>query len=162
MTVVDQVGHSVDSHVTGRRVIATWVDLFIVGLAYRLVATTLQLPANLWGQLERTPTNGDFASRVGQALPALAAYLLLAGLYYVVLESVSGRTIGKLMTGIRVVTDSGTRAGLGRILARTALRLIDGLGGYLVGFLVAMTSPRRQRLGDITAGTIVVRVRRPR
>jgi uncharacterized RDD family membrane protein YckC len=161
MTAVDQVRHSLDTHVTGRRVIATWVDLFIVGLAYRLVATTLQLPANLSGQLERTATNGDFASRIDHSFPALAAYFLLAGVYYVMFESLSGRTIGKLLTGIRVVTDNGTRAGLGRILARTAMRLIDGLGGYLVGFLVAMTSPRRQRLGDITAGTMVVRVHRP-
>jgi uncharacterized RDD family membrane protein YckC len=162
MTAVDQVRHSLDTHVTGRRVVATWVDLFIVGLAYQLAAMALHLPVNLVAQLERTGTNGDAASRFAHAFPELAVYCLIAGVYYVLFESLWGRTIGKLLTGIRVVTESGTRAGPGRILTRTVMRLLDGLGGYLLGFLVAMTSRRRQRLGDITGGTIVVRVQRAR
>jgi uncharacterized RDD family membrane protein YckC len=161
VTAVDHVRYALDTHVTGRRAVATWVDLFIVRLAYQLVAMALHLPVNLLGQLERAGTNGDAASRVAHGFPELGVYCLLAGVYYVVFESIWGRTIGKLLTGIRVVTESGTRAGPGRILARTALRLLDGLGGYLLGFLVAMTSHRRQRLGDITAGTLFVRIQRP-
>jgi uncharacterized RDD family membrane protein YckC len=159
MTALTQARPSLDVRVTGRRVMATWIDLVLVGLAYRLLATLLHLPPNLAGRLNGTgaATEGDFASRVVDNLPGLMAYFVLAGVYYVVLESVWGRTVGKLATGIRVVTDTGERAGFGRILARTALRLLDGFGGYLVGFLVVVSSSRRQRLGDITAGTMVVR-----
>ena len=44
-----------------------------------------------------------------------------------------------------------------RCLVRTALRLIDGIAGYLLGFLVVLGSRNRRRLGDMAAGTLVVR-----
>jgi uncharacterized RDD family membrane protein YckC len=159
MTVLSQVHRSLDVHVTGRRVVATWLDLFLIAVAYRLLALPLHLPLHLSRQLDGTdaPTQGDFASRVADNVPGLLTYFVLAALYYVVLESVWGRTVGKLATGIRVVTATGDRAGFGRILGRTAFRLVDGFGGYLVGFLVVVSSSRRQRLGDIVAGTAVVR-----
>ena len=82
---------------------------------------------------------------------------MLAGLYYLVLEGLWGRTVGKFLTGIRVVTDTGGRAGFGRIFGRTLLRPLDAFGGYLLGWLVAICSVRRQRIGDHAAGTLVVR-----
>ena len=56
-----------------------------------------------------------------------------------------------------MVTDTGSKAGFGRIIGRTLLRPIDAMGGYLVGWLIAVVSTRRQRLGDHAAGTLVVR-----
>lgn len=73
------------------------------------------------------------------------------------IEGIWGRTVGKLLTGIRVVAATGDPAGFGRILGRTLFRLLDGIGGYLLGFLVVVSSSRRQRLGDLVAGTLVVR-----
>jgi hypothetical protein len=44
-------------------------------------------------------------------------------------------------------------------LIRNLLRLVDFLPfGYLVGGAVLFASPRGQRLGDVAAGTLVVRV----
>ncbi len=43
-----------------------------------------------------------------------------------------------------------------RSLIRNLLRAVDGLGVYLIGFLIALFSKRRQRLGDHVAGTCVV------
>jgi uncharacterized RDD family membrane protein YckC len=40
---------------------------------------------------------------------------------------------------------------------RTVLRLIDGILGYLVAFIVVLASDRRRRLGDMVAKTLVVR-----
>jgi uncharacterized RDD family membrane protein YckC len=37
------------------------------------------------------------------------------------------------------------------------LRLVDGLFSYLVAFITALTSDKRQRLGDMAANTLVVR-----
>jgi uncharacterized RDD family membrane protein YckC len=145
--------------VTGRRIIATWIDLFLLGLVYRLLASPLHLPLSIADRPAHPgpPPDGDFASRVFDAWPGIIVYCLIAALYYVVLEGTWGRTIGKRLTGIRVVSDFGGKAALGRIIGRTLLRPIDAMGGYLVGFLIAIVSPRRQRLGDHAAGTLVIR-----
>ena len=48
------------------------------------------------------------------------------------------------------------------IALRTVLRLVDGIGFYVVGLVVMLrTGERRQRLGDIVAGTAVVDAREP-
>jgi uncharacterized RDD family membrane protein YckC len=139
-----------DVHVTGRRIIATWIDLFVLGIGYRVLASPLSLPMDYSG--------GDFASRMAHRSPELFVYVVVAGAYYLVLEGLWGRTLGKMVTGIRVVTDTGDKPGLGRIFGRTLLRPIDAIGGYLLAFLVAVFSVRRQRIGDHAAGTLVVRV----
>jgi uncharacterized RDD family membrane protein YckC len=79
-------------------------------------------------------------------------------LYYVLLEGLTGRTVGKLVTGIRVIdAQTGGVPGLLSGLLRTVLRLIDGIFAYLVGFIVVLNSDRRRRLGDMAAKTLVVR-----
>ncbi len=45
-------------------------------------------------------------------------------LYYVIFESTSGRTLGKLIVGTRVVAEDGTRPSLKKILGRTLIRFI--------------------------------------
>ena len=46
---------------------------------------------------------------------------------------------------------------------RTVLRLVDGLGVYLVGLIAMLaTGERRQRLGDLAAGTIVTTIEEDR
>ncbi len=77
--------------------------------------------------------------------------------YMAVMEATAGASIGKLLTRIRVVTYEGTRPAWGRALARTAMRIIDVLPVfYLLGGTVAAVSDKRQRLGDLVAGTLVV------
>jgi uncharacterized RDD family membrane protein YckC len=46
---------------------------------------------------------------------------------------------------------------MGAATIRTLLRLVDGLFGYLVGFVVVLASDKNQRLGDMAAKTLVVR-----
>jgi uncharacterized RDD family membrane protein YckC len=79
-------------------------------------------------------------------------------LYYVLLEGFTGRTVGKLVVGIRVVdAETGGRPGLVSGLVRTLLRMIDGIFGYLVGLIVVVNSKNRRRLGDMAAKTLVIR-----
>jgi uncharacterized RDD family membrane protein YckC len=86
------------------------------------------------------------------------ADLAVALLYYFALEAVTGQTVGKRVFGLRV-SRAGERASVGAVAARTLLRVVDWLPFlYLVGFLTMMaTDARRQRLGDLAAGTSVVR-----
>lgn len=82
-------------------------------------------------------------------------------LYWMVLPGLKGWTVGKLITGIRVVKDDGTcPAGVGKNVVRQLLWIADYFPyfiPYLTGFIVALTNDRNKRVGDIVAGTLVVR-----
>lgn len=81
--------------------------------------------------------------------------------YFVLFEVAGdGRSPGKRMTGLRVVNLRGGPVGLRRSLVRNLLRIIDQFPGtYIVGLISVMATPANQRLGDLAAGTIVVRYR---
>ena len=69
-----------------------------------------------------------------------------------------GQTLGKRLLGLRVMEASGLRLKPAQIIVRNLLRFIDLLPAfYLVGGASCVLTKRRQRLGDIAAGTIVIR-----
>lgn len=71
-----------------------------------------------------------------------------------------GQTPGKRRVGIRVVRDTGHAVTLGAAALRNLLRVADFLPPpYLLGALAVALHPRGKRLGDIVAGTVVVRDR---
>jgi uncharacterized RDD family membrane protein YckC len=95
----------------------------------------------------------------GGALFALLAFLLFAG-YDVLFEVfASGRTPGKRMNGIRVVRVDGSPVRFLTSAVRNILRLIDMQAFYLVGIVCILVTSRNQRLGDLAAGTLIVRER---
>jgi uncharacterized RDD family membrane protein YckC len=133
-------------HVTGRRILAFIIDGIVASLMYFVVVAAT-------GRLGHAP-RWDLGFFNGQRILST----LLLGLYYLMFEGLLGATPGKLVAGIRVVQEeTGAVPGLGRAFLRTLLRLVDGLGGYLVGFIVVLVSRKRQRLGDMVARTLVVR-----
>lgn len=68
------------------------------------------------------------------------------------------QTVGKMLLGIRVVREStGRLPGLGGVALRSVLCVADGVASYLMSFIVVLASPRRRRLGDMVARTLVVR-----
>jgi uncharacterized RDD family membrane protein YckC len=94
-----------------------------------------------------------------RALAILCAIWPACGLaYYTLFEGLLGFTPGKLLFGLRILKRDGPeRPGLARAFVRSAARLVDGAGFYLVGWTLALSFPQRQRLGDRLAGTFVVR-----
>lgn len=73
----------------------------------------------------------------------------------------SGRTPGKAAFGIRVVDRDGGPARFSAIVVRNLLRLVDVLPGtYGVGYIAIFVTKRHQRLGDMAAGTVVIRERK--
>ena len=82
--------------------------------------------------------------------------------YYVFSEAFfAGKTIGKKLTGIRVIQENGHGITFLSSFIRNFLRLIDSLpAGYVVGILFIYGHPKHKRLGDIVAGTIVVHERK--
>jgi uncharacterized RDD family membrane protein YckC len=142
------VADRTDVYVTGRRVVSTLIDGLILGGAYALLA------AGSGDVHEVGPWNW-----VADTSPvASVLYALVAAAYYIVMEGRFGQTLGKMVTGIRVVDEhTGAAPGFGPATIRTVLRLVDGLIGYLVALVVVLSSQRRQRLGDMAAHTLVVR-----
>ena len=136
-----------DVHVTGRRVVATLIDGFVLGAINSAAVHTFGTGGG--------PSGFDLTTMSFGGSATLAAVVLL---YYTLLEGWTGRTVGKFITGIRVVDDrSGRAPGILSAFVRTLLRLIDGIFGYLVGWLIVINSDRRRRLGDMAAKTLVVR-----
>jgi hypothetical protein len=78
------------------------------------------------------------------------------------LESLwNGRTLGKSLIGIRVVDERGGRLTFYQVMVRNVLRIVDLLPlAYLCGGVTACLRDDQRRLGDLAAGTVVVRVRR--
>jgi hypothetical protein len=76
-----------------------------------------------------------------------------------VLEWTIGQTVGKLLVGVRVVRAGGGRPSVWAVAIRTVLRAVDWLPLlYLVGFIAMLsTGARPRRLGDLAAGTEIVR-----
>ena len=98
---------------------------------------------------------------VPESLPMVKAVLffLIYLVYFVVMETLFSRTLGKLFQGLVVRKLDGSRCDLKAALIRSALRIVEVnpllLGGLPAG-LVIISSKRKQRIGDILAGTLVV------
>jgi uncharacterized RDD family membrane protein YckC len=128
-----------------------------VGVGRRAVAVLLDTIVLLvLGWLIAGATGGTVDG--GFALTGAPAFVFmaLAFAYYVVLEKVSGATLGKRLVGIEVTTEDGAPLDWSAALVRNVLRLVDGFAFYLVGAVLVWTSSRRQRLGDRVAATVVV------
>src|SRR3954453_16747579 len=127
-------GPATGSQFDNRRVLAALIDLAL------LVPVALIMSA-LFG---------------GFTGPAELLTVAWALFYYFALESGGGQTLGKRVMKLRVARADGSALDSGRVAVRTLLRPIDGIGAYLVGLVVMLaTGQRRQRLGDLAAGTVV-------
>lgn len=89
----------------------------------------------------------------------LAFFFLIYFGYYAIFEIVwNGQTPGKRIIGIRVVKDDGRPLTATEAIGRNLLRIVDSLPGfYAIGILVAVLNARNKRLGDLVAGSLVVR-----
>jgi uncharacterized RDD family membrane protein YckC len=132
----------------GDRLIAFMLD---TALLFGLFAIVDAWVFMRWGKVDGIELQLTAASLL-IALTLNAAILFLYGW---LMEAACGATLGKAMVGIRVV---GTmqRGRFSACALRNVLRIVDGLGLYLVGTVAAACSSSRQRLGDLYAQTAVI------
>lgn len=139
------------------------LDLMLAGLGSRFVATLIDGAFKLAlvvavGLALGLTTSLDDGGGLAMAFFFLALFGVTV-LYDVLFETLaSGRTPGKRLSGMRVVVQGGHPVTLLPSAVRNVLRLIDGPAtGYAAGTIAILASKRNQRLGDMAAGTLVVR-----
>ena len=127
----------------GSRFVAISIDLLIGGVALAIAIFAL------------LAAGGGLAASIAAATGLLVFYIG----YQVVFEVFGGgRTLGKRAVGLRVVTDGGTAVGLRASLIRNVLLLVEGLPtSYVPAVISVLATRNNQRLGDLAAGTLVVR-----
>jgi uncharacterized RDD family membrane protein YckC len=127
------------AEVVGRRIGAALLDLVLMGILFVIVGLAL-------GEGESSDGNASINLEGGSAL----LYFALVLLYYFATEAAWGQTAGKRLPGA------------GKVAVRTLLRIVDGFPFmYLLGLIVMLATPGKQRVGDLAAGTVVVRADQP-
>jgi uncharacterized RDD family membrane protein YckC len=143
---------NVDFHFTlagpGTRLLAWLADLAIVGSMILLGIGVASVGLVILGGY-------------AEAITGIFTFVVATGYWIFFEHRWQGRTPGKRMFGLRVVGERGLRLDLGQVVLRNVLRLVDllpGFGALAAGFLVM--HPEHRRLGDVVAGTLVIRERR--
>jgi uncharacterized RDD family membrane protein YckC len=138
----------------GSRFIALLVDYLIwgAGLLVLLVLAAMVLPA--------MHTFSRISEQWTIAIAIFFVFLVNWG-YFTLFEAFwNGRTPGKRVARIRVIQRSGRAIGLFESMARNLVRYVDQIPSfYAVGVIAMFVTRQHQRLGDLAAGTLVVRDR---
>ena len=103
----------------------------------------------------------DTAPKWLKAIFILLAFIVGSS-YFIVLEwRMNGQTIGKRLLKLRVIREDGRPITFWEAAVRNLLRIFDMMPGvfYSVGLIAVFISGRDQRVGDLVAGTVVVRER---
>jgi uncharacterized RDD family membrane protein YckC len=144
----------------GSRFLAWFVDFaiqlcIIVAIFFGALFAFAKLPSN-------GVVSDSAAAKLGAAILiaiiVIVLFTILFG-YFIAFEAFwNGQTPGKKLLGIRVVRDGGYPIDFGASLIRNLIRVAELLIGlYALSAISATISPENKRLGDIAAGTIVVR-----
>ncbi len=104
------------------------------------------------------PVADKLAMSIAVAILIVIVFMVLFG-YFIVFEAVwNGQTPGKKLLGLRVVRDGGYPIDFGASLIRNLIRIGEWIFGYyIIAAISALISPENKRVGDLAAGTIVVR-----
>ncbi|CAA9388067.1 MAG: hypothetical protein AVDCRST_MAG74-801 [uncultured Pyrinomonadaceae bacterium] len=149
----------------GNRFLAVAIDHFIQYFVIFVVAWALLSISGI-GSVEAIE-NSEVLREMPKwtiALLIIVLFLIFAG-YFVFFEWLwNGQTPGKRLLKLRVIREDGRPVTLWEALARNLLRIFDAVPGfvlpvYSVGLITIFLSSRDQRVGDMFAGTVVVRER---
>ncbi len=137
----------------GSRSAGMIIDVMILALAFIGIGL-------LFAGIE-TVTSIDWIINASLTVVTFVAFGLVWGYFFLAEGFFDGRTLGKRMLGLRVIGSGGTPLTLQAAALRNLLRFIDlqPFPSGVVGLALVALHPRSQRLGDIVAGTIVVRDR---
>ena len=125
-----------------RRAVANIIDYGIFLVFFSIIAKTFGHPNNEGGY-----------TLTGVALLWIPFFWTL---YFPIVESIKGRSLGKMILGLTVVDKRGGAISVIQAFQRRFLDFIDFSMFGLVAYIVVKNTPNNQRLGDLWAETIVV------
>jgi len=139
----------------GLRFAAIVIDTIVLFLAlvviFSIAAASGALDVN-----DPTLSGGFGLNRTAPAWLYVVTYGLVF-VYYTLLEALTCASVGKLVFGMRVVMDDGTRPTGVAIVMRNLVRLPEVIFWYVPSGISCLASTRNKRLGDLAAKTVVVR-----
>ena len=151
----------------GNRFLAVAIDHFIQYAAIILIVLTFISIAsgiNIFSGDSDVGKIFEEMSKWAVALLIIIIFALFTG-YFIFFEWLwNGQTPGKKLLKLRVIREDGRPITLWEALARNLLRIFDAVPGlvvpvYSIGLITIFLSSRDQRVGDIFAGTVVIRER---
>lgn len=169
--------------VVGRRILAFGIDLLLVtGVLMAVLlpawnARAESFPASRFrcpDELQQTsresvPDDGGLCLEAGSEIQVIteseaqSLSLMFYGVFglfglldLVVLQGLTGASVGKLITGLRVVRPDGSKAGIGWAALRWVLLFVDALCCFLPGAVLVFSTKGHRRIGDMAASTFVV------
>ncbi|MBT2445472.1 RDD family protein [Streptomyces sp. ISL-36] len=132
------------------RALALFIDLLVVWAAYLLITIGLVVATASLDEAAQT------------ALSIASFVLVLVGAPIAVETLSHGRSLGKMACGLRVVRDDGGPIRFRHALVRGAIGVVEILMTFgVVACIASLVSERERRIGDVFAGTLVVRERVP-
>ncbi len=126
----------------GRRGLAMFIDYLIFYVIFFLALFAFGTPNE----------KGDYALHGWRGLSIIGVWIV----YFPIVESFHGQTLGKVLMGLRVVTASGNDVSFIETFKRHLLDCIDLTCFGLVAVIVIKNNPKAQRIGDLWAKTIVI------
>ena len=146
ITTTQNIALEYDLASLGERIVATIIDLVIMGAYLFLITMVLSSSAGAFD-------NGEAWLYVFLFLP-VAFYSLLSEQFF------NGQTVGKRVMGIKVISLNGNQASFGQYLTRWLFRLVDmWLFGFVLATIMVAVTERHQRIGDLIAGTVLVKTK---
>lgn len=129
-----------------KRIIASSVDLFVIGLLDIVISLTIL----------RFGLNNSVLFNYLTLSNQMRAYSFLINieLYFIISELLFGKTFGKKILGLQIVTLENTKITFFQILTRNLFRITDQL--LLIGSCTAIFDKKRRRLGDLLSKTVIV------
>jgi uncharacterized RDD family membrane protein YckC len=150
--------------VTGDAVV---LDVQIAQLPVRAVGALIDIMVIVTGYLVGlmlwAATLTEFDTALSAAVLIIFTALAVIGYPLVIETATRGRSVGKIVMGLRVVSDDGGPERFRQVLFRALAALVEIwmlFGSPAV--ICSMFSPKAKRIGDVFAGTVVVSERGPR
>ena len=144
----------------GSRFLAVAIDLLVqIGLLIAFVWGVSLIGAHTPARAPGAhPAASKFIVSALYGFLIFVVFMIFFG-YFILFEAAwNGQTLGKRALGLRVVRDGGYPIDFTASLVRNLIRVGEMMFGfYAIAIVSALISPENKRLGDMAAGTIVVR-----
>lgn len=131
----------------GNRMLAVLLDRLAIAAILLMVAAWI---GDNWASIQPRIPSLEMAGTLAATAVVFAVFL-----YHLLFEAAFGTTLGKAVMGLQIA-NQGQRGRFASAALRNILRIVDSQALYLVGFLSATFTQRRQRIGDLVAGTVVL------